>query len=153
MPIWDYSKLLCCNVFVFSVIQLNWYEQIKCHPHPMPSEVCKRHSNSLFAESHSCCSAERAHEEFVKVSPYDRWGTFMDPVSHLFLFSPPYSGPMPHSSPCTTPSPNTCLFVFFIYPPFPTSSRDDRNNTLDDSLHPSFQTPGATNKRLCIWIK
>lgn len=35
----------------------------------MPSEVCRCYCNSLFPESHSCCSAERAREEFVKLKP------------------------------------------------------------------------------------
>lgn len=93
----------------------------------MPSEVCESYSNSLFPESHSCCSAERAHEEFVKVNPYDRWGRFMGfCVTHLLPFHPPLRPDAPlFTLRCPPPTQRKKKNIWrwlFIQPPFSTSS-------------------------------
>lgn len=142
---------------------------------PMPSEVCECYSNSLFPDSHSCCSAERAHEEFVKVNPYDHWGRFMGScVSHLLLFHP-RSGPVPHSSPCTLPpNTHTRLLVFpfcataekrkeknlkvafhlsTVLHIFSLLVRDDRNSKPDDSLHPSLFRHQVLLTSICAYGK
>ena len=74
----------------------------------MPSEVCRCYCNSLFPESHSCCSAERAREEFVKLKPLwplrKIYGVLCLPPAPFS--TPPTRAPTPHSSPCTISLPS-----------------------------------------------
>lgn len=140
----------------------------------IPSEVWGCFNNSLFLESHSCCSAERAHEEFVEVNPYDRWGRFMGScVAHLLLFSSPLS---PNAALFTLPaSPNTytSLLVISLYCAtaqkyiyvevafhlsailysFSWFVKDDRNSKLDDSLHPSLFRHQVLSTSMCAYRK